>query len=79
MSENKLLSKVWGLWQPNLDGSSGKLTIGSENVEIEFDNITIYDYIDFINDLQQDLVQSRSLLERMNVLLTEETKDGYHN
>jgi len=72
MSENKLLSKVWGLWEPSIDGSNGKLTIGSKNVEIEFDNITIYDYIEFINDLQEDLGQSRSLLERMNVLLTAE-------
>jgi len=70
MSERRLLGKIWGLWEPDIKGESGSLTIGQkESLRITFSDITIYDYIDFINDLQQDLGQSKAILDRMGVQL----------
>lgn len=76
MGDKKLLSKVWGLWEPDIKGETGSLTIGQkDSLRITFSEITIYDYIDFINDLQQDLGQSKALLDRMDVQLKGEAKD----
>ena len=63
------LSKIWGSWEPNMDGTSGTLMIGQKELtRIEFSEITFEEYLAFINDLQKDLGQVRTLLDRMNVL-----------
>ena len=64
---DKLLPKIWGIWEPNIDGSSGTLTINRNETKIEFEGITISDYIDFINDLQSDLGQAKNLVTRMGI------------
>lgn len=61
------LPKVWGSWSPNISGSSGSLTIVHKNIQLRVDDITIRDYLDFINNLQEDFGDARTLLKRMNI------------
>jgi len=67
MSEEIL--QLWGSWEPTIKGDSGKFTIGlAQTAQVTFEDITIEDYIKFINDLQNDLITSKKLLVRMGVL-----------
>ena len=73
---NEELPKLWGSWEPTVKGDNGSFTVGlGEKAEVTFSDITIQDYISFIEDLKEDLKQSKNLLKGMNILLSNDQEE----